>query len=159
MTEQGHEPKVYGGGTPIVRSEPSVPMARWRELGLLIEPVLDFGSGWDHHEFVRYDPFITELSDPRPLLGSWQTITCNYVLNVQPSDHLVTLIAFTIRGALRPGGRALFAIRNDLPGGWTDQGYQMVKWLDDWRALLLPAFHVEVFEQFKFIGLVCRRRR
>jgi hypothetical protein len=147
------ETKVYGGCTSYTRG--SGPWKYWRQKGLIVGKVLDFGCGKDSQNgVVGYDAFARP--DPTPLLERWDTVVCNYVLNVQPSDHLVVLLAFVIRGLLRPNGHALFALRNDLDLGRHDtpRGFQVVKPAEEWRALLRNAFEVKELTRDGFIGLL-----
>lgn len=126
--------KLYGGATSMMRG--SVPIKFWRENKYLSGEILDFGCGQETHEWAKYDAF-TE-TDISPLLKTYDTVMCNYVLNVQPSDHLIVLIAGFISKLLKPEGKALFAIRNDLEIGRheSNRGIQLIKEVSEWTQLL-----------------------
>ncbi len=143
----------FGGATAIHRG--SVPLRYWREEEYLTGSVLDFGSGHDAHEFEKYDAF----SDPdvAPLLDQWDTIMCNYVLCVQPSDHLIIQILALVRALLKPNGQALFSVRSDITESYdTSRGHQVAKTKDEWAELLREIFWVEPVEAKGFFGFVCR---
>jgi hypothetical protein len=46
--------------------------------------------------------------------GVWDTVTCVYVLNVV-SSNTGALILYHVQHLLKPGGRAYFAVRRDVP--------------------------------------------
>lgn len=151
-------PADFGASSAMTRR--SVPMAVWRERGLLEGEILDFGCGHDDHGWARYDPFTAP--DPAPLTRTWDRVVCNYVLNVQPAEHLVTLTAALVSHLLRArGGRALIAIRNDLEHGVkrTQRGIHVGRTEPEWNALLVPFLELEVVETTRFYGYVGRRRK
>lgn len=112
----------YGGATSIGRS--AAPIKHWRSLGLLNGEVLDFGCGQEGHEFAKYD--IVHHPDPAVLLRQWDTVMCNYVLNVQPIEHLITQILVMLYHLAKPGGVVLISVRNDVEkSGATNRGYQV----------------------------------
>lgn len=148
----------FGAGTAMTRR--SVPMTYWRKAGLIAGDVLDYGCGHDDNGCARWDPFSSP--DPAPLLRTWDRVLVNYVLNVQPAEHLVTMTAALVHHLTKPrGGRALFAIRNDLELGVhrSPRGIQVGRTESEWRALLVPFFELEVCDTPKFLGYVARRRK
>lgn len=154
-TTQEVEPNIYGGATAVQRS--SIPFEHWRGKGFLKGDVLDFGCGHDDYGFARYDAF--SRPDALVLLRSWDVIVCNYVLNVQPADHLVLQICALINRMLRPEGVALFAIRKDVKH--TTRGsrsVQLARTAEQWEEMLAQLFHVENIEHKSFHGFVCRPR-
>jgi len=94
--------------------------------------VLDLGCGKERHRFNKYDPFTHP--DVSPLMRRWDRVTCNYVFDVQPSDHLIVMLLLSIRGLVAPGGKALIACRNDLAEGHVSlngshqQGREFEEW-------------------------------
>ncbi|MHC4372089.1 MAG: methyltransferase domain-containing protein [Planctomycetota bacterium] len=99
--------------TAIVRKKPSAPAARLVRDGRIVGRVLDYGSGLgfdaDYYDWEAYDP------NWRPLMpsGRFDTIVCNYVLNVVESVAERESIVLDIRDRLRPGGRAFITVRTD----------------------------------------------
>lgn len=147
--------QTYGGITSLQRG--SVPIRYWRKNKLLKGAVLDFGSGHDHHEFGKYDAF--SQPDTGMLLKSWDTIMCNYVLNVQPADHLIVQVCALMARMLRPGGRVLIAARNDLKRDrHSARGHQLAKSRESWTSLLQEVFVVKDVEPSGFYGFICSRR-
>jgi len=156
--DDGIDPSAYGGATAMHRGNAAVRF--WREAGFLGGDVLDFGCGHEDHGFPRYDAF--HCPDPAPLLATYDVVMCNYVLNVQPSDHLITLIACLISRLLRDSGKALFAVRNDMDEGLHEspRGIQNVKPPAEWEALLGDFFWVEPQEGARgFYAYVCTPMR
>jgi len=146
------DPTMFGGATAMARA--SAPIKYWRAQGLLTGEVLDFGAGHDTHEFAKYDPF--HAPDVTLLFRAWDVVMCNYVLNVQPADHLVVQLAVLIRSLLVPEGKALISVRNDMEPGVhrSDRGYQMIKRAGEWEELLEPVFELEPVEAKSFLGWI-----
>lgn len=144
--------ELYGAGTDLARS--SAPLRYWQKSGLLQGvDVLDFGCGEEQHGFARYDAFTAP--DVEPLLTTYGAVMCNYVLNVQPSDHLITEIAVLIRGLLVPEGVALFAVVTDSKLSDTAAcGNRRAKSADEWQRLLEPIFLIQAAKGASFCGLV-----
>ncbi len=154
----GLQPEDFGAVSAMTRS--SVPMRYWRSKGLIRGEVLDFGCGQETTGAARWDPFT--CPDPAPLLRTWDVVLCNYVLNVQPAEHLVTMtVALVALLTKARGGRALFAIRNDLAPGIhrSSRGTQFGRTDPEWRALLAPFFELEPCTSRKFLGYIGRRRK
>lgn len=150
--ERDEAAEMFGAGTQIHRG--SAPLRYWRESGHLEGDVLDFGCGEDQHDFARYDAFLHP--DPAPLLESYDVVMCNYVLNVQPADHLITQIVVLISRLLRPGGRALFAVVSEKSMANTPAcGNREAKSRSAWREILSQVFDVESVKDAGFAGFVC----
>lgn len=142
---------IFGGATAIHRA--SVPLRYWRENEYLVGDVLDFGAGHEDHEFAKYDAFTNP--DIELLLRRWDVVMCNYVLQVQPAEHLVDQLCLVLRSLLRPGGKALIAIRNDV--GTTTKstrGTQLSKTQADWEGWLRRVFWIEPVDSKGFWGFV-----
>jgi len=106
--------------TAIRRNKASAPLSRLHGLGLLRGRILDYGCG--HGGDVRYmklhdmdvcgyDPYWS----PDLPIGSYDTITCTYVLNVVDVEEEKAVIERT-RQLLSPGGKVFFSVRRDLKG-------------------------------------------
>jgi len=149
-------PEDYGAATSLVRG--SAPLAHWKALGHLEKGrVLDFGAGQDVHEFSRYDAFYAP--DPAPLLESWDVVMSNYVLNVQPSDHLIDLILALIARLLEPKAIALVAVLSDPKlSGTAAVGGRTAKSPAEWKAILDRFFRVRKAPKASFTGFECRPR-
>ena len=144
----------FGGATQVERS--SVPMRYWADAGLMVYSTrwLDFGCGKEPSMADgRYDPFTAP--DPAPLLERWGLITCNYVLNVQPADHLVVQLAALLRALLEPDGQVLFAVLTDKAhAGKPAMGGREPKGTYEWLGLLTPFFDCQVACESPFLGIV-----
>jgi hypothetical protein len=119
--------------TAITRKVLSVPMRYLSQQGKIQGPALDYGcgKGFDADQLYMdgYDPHF------RPEMPGYcyNTITCNYVLNVVQDDEAVDILAH-IQSLLAPGGVAYITIRRDIKKeGWTSKGTYQVN-----RALNLP---------------------
>ena len=135
-------------------------MKFWAAQGLLEGDVLDFGCGQDHHTQVtaRYDPF--HHPDPAPLRRLWDVGTCNYVLNVQPADHLVVQICALLGRLVRARGRVLIAVRPEGAGSHASRkGHQLLLPLERWHELIGQVLTARTVERAKFYGFGARRRR
>lgn len=99
--------------TAIVRKKPSAPMVRLKAAGRLVGKMLDYGSGrgFDakHFGMDSYDPYYSPIMPD----GLFDTITCNYVLNVVESITERVAIMRDIRSRLNCNGRAYITVRND----------------------------------------------
>ena len=84
------------------RKSVSRPMRMLNEMGLLVGRMLDYGCGRgfdaDHFGMDSFDPYYKNVS----LVGKYDTITCNYVLNVIEGD-LVEILS-RLRSLLVDGG-------------------------------------------------------
>jgi hypothetical protein len=143
----------YGGATALSRG--SSPLRYYRNEELLQGAVLDYGCGKEEHEFEKYD-MITH-PDPEVLLIQYDTVMCNYVLNVQPSDHLIDLILVNIYHLLKPGGTALIAVVSEAAlSGTAACGNREHKTPKQWQQILAQFFNVTLL-QGSFTGYCCRR--
>lgn len=124
----------YGGSTAMHRS--SGPVKAWRKAGLITGEVLDFGCGHNEHGYHKFDSF--HHADHRQLRFYYQTILCSYVLNVQPSDHLIMEILALLYKSVTNDGKVLIAVRSDLSVGrhQSRRGFQIVKEPDEWEDML-----------------------
>ena len=117
--------------TAITRKTLSAPMRYLSESGKIKGRALDYGCGKgydaDHLDMDGWDP---HYRIRRPL-GQYDTVTCNYVLNVVSNDMAVVIMA-DIEQYLAPGGVAYITIRRDIKKeGWTKKGtYQVNRVLD-----------------------------
>lgn len=106
--------------TAIARQIPSRPARVIVERGLLkpTDEVLNFGCGRAVVDTVlfaehcanaqAYDPHYAPLASP--LLWHWDVVYCGFVLNVLRENDRAEVIE-TVRGLLKRGGRAYFAVR------------------------------------------------
>ena len=100
------------------RTKPSLPTKVLLERNLIVGRVLDFGCGLGTDlEFLKnknidvtgFDPYYK----PEVPTGKFDTIICNYVLNVLlPEEQSHVLMA--ISELLKKGGKAYFAVRRDI---------------------------------------------
>ena len=110
-------PKKLGAPqrTAIKRTAISAPTRELQNRGLLVGRVLDYGCGYgeDAREFgfEVYDPYFF----PRIPEGKFDTIICNYVLNVVPKE-VQNWIVRDIERRLNPNGFAYLTVRRDLNG-------------------------------------------
>lgn len=104
--------------TAIVRKKMSFPSNLLKERGLLNGCVLDFGCGHgkDTEELRTLGYDVTPYDNyyvPAYPEGRFDTIICNYVLNVlEPYEQADVLMR--VSELLRPGGVAYYAVRRDL---------------------------------------------
>jgi len=148
----------FGGATSMART--GAPIRYWQERGLLARDTdaLDYGSGQEGHDWVKYD--IVHHPDPRVLLRTYAVVMCNFVLNVQPVEHLITQIVVTLWHCTAPGGRLLIAVRNDVAAsGETGRGFQVSKTPDQWRAAVAAVVgdDVEMVSRSSFTGFIYTR--
>ena len=99
--------------TAMRRRAISVPVRYLRLKELLVGRVLDYGCGRgfdaDALKIERYDPHYA----PKMPGGKFDTIVCNYVLNVVRPEQVDEIVK-DIRGRLRSGGVAYFNVRRDI---------------------------------------------
>jgi len=97
--------------TAISRKKLSTPARFLHETGKLNGDCLDFGCGkgfdCDHLNIQGYDPHYRDNN-----LTAYDTIMCNYVLNVCYEDEQKNIIE-KIKGLLKPTGTAYLTVRND----------------------------------------------
>jgi|TARA_Y100000310_G_C20704273_1_gene833450 hypothetical protein len=152
--EAEHSDPSYGGATSMSRG--SAPLKVWRAKKLLKGKVLDFGCGQDVHEFTRYDAFT--CPDVSVLRKSYDTVMCNYVVNVQPSDHLITEIVCLLSKLIKPGGTVLIAAVNSRDLDYTDAaGGLELRSADRLAELIEPFFDdIDLIEKTKCYAFVCK---
>ena len=112
--------------TAIARTKLSAPCRYLKEKGLLIGSLLDYGCGRgvcaDILGATKYDMFY--FPDITFMAKQYDTIYCNFVLNVvnDPIDreHILEYI----RTVLKEGGKAYITVRRDMKRlkGWTSKG-------------------------------------
>ena len=124
--------------TAIARKTPSAPSKRIMETGLDVGRVLDYGCGKGcdarTYNWEMFDPHFM----PDMPAGKFDTIVCNYVLNVIDSEAERTRVLADIRSRLHKGGCAYITVRNDSKSlnGFTSRG--------TWQGLIvlfLPVVH------------------
>jgi len=126
--------------TAISRSKPAKPMRILFEQNRLTGKMLDFGCGKgkdaDFFKMDKYDPFYF----PETLENSYDTITCQYVLNVLPIEQEKEVL-LRIKYLLNEKGMAYITVRRDLTkeGLTSKKTYQRNVFLD------LPIFYEEKF--------------
>jgi hypothetical protein len=111
--------------TAIKRNKPSSPMQYLSNKGLLVGNKLDYGCGQgfdaDHYNMSKFDPYYAKTMPE----GQFDTITCNYVLNVIQNDETIISVINTIKSKLSDNGIAYITVRNDIKrDGPTIKGYQ-----------------------------------
>ena len=94
----------------MARHNPGIAMVFLYKEGLLVGDMLDFGSGRgydaEYYGMDKYDPNWTEGYPQK----KYDTITCNYVLNVVSEDEQ-NIIIEQIKGLLKKGGKAYITVR------------------------------------------------
>jgi len=122
--------------TAITRKTISVPMRNLHNTGKLVHPYLDYGcgKGFDAIEFGmdRFDPHFTDGRVVTTNGRAWaieqcqsyyETITCNYVLNVIESEAERRRVLKEINSMLMDGGIAYITVRRDIKKeGYTSKG-------------------------------------
>lgn len=103
------------------RKYPSYPTKQLFSMGKIQGKVLDFGCGLgidvaflrqNGFEIIGYDPHYA----PEIPKGEFDTIICNYVLNVLlPEEQVQVLMA--VAELLKPTGKAFFTVRRDIQRG------------------------------------------
>jgi 2-polyprenyl-3-methyl-5-hydroxy-6-metoxy-1,4-benzoquinol methylase len=126
--------------TAISRSKPAKPMRILFEQNRLTGKMLDFGCGKgkdaDFFKMAKYDPFYF----PETLENSYDTITCQYVLNVLPIEQEKEVL-LRIKYLLKEKGMAYITVRRDL----TKEGLTRKKTYQRNVFLDLPIFYEEKF--------------
>lgn len=105
------------------RVSPSKPMQILNDKKLLIGRMLDYGCGrgFDakHFEMESYDIYY----NPTMPTGKFNTITCNYVLNVIDNNETIKEILSKLKGLLKKDGTCYITVRRDvLVDGFTSKG-------------------------------------
>ena len=103
--------------TAIKRVKPSKPMKILEKKGLLSGGLvgLDYGCGQgfdaQHYGLDKFDPHWFNF---KPILNSYDFITCNYVLNVIADETERQAVLANIKSLLTPEGVAYISVRRDL---------------------------------------------
>lgn len=99
--------------TAIVRKKPSNPASFLHENGLLVGECLDYGCGRgfdrDFYSMDGYDP----LWFPHFPSKKYDTIMCNFVLNVVSVEEQEDIIGI-VKTLLKENGKAYFTVRRDI---------------------------------------------
>jgi 2-polyprenyl-3-methyl-5-hydroxy-6-metoxy-1,4-benzoquinol methylase len=112
--------------TAISRKSPSAPMKYLSKMGLLKGKMLDYGCGRgfdaDFFGMEKYDPHFFRCDDFSPC--EFDTITCNYVLNVIENPNERKRIIDEMLHWLKPDGNLYIAVRADKKAlnGYTSKG-------------------------------------
>lgn len=136
--------------TAIKRNKLSAPMKKLFKDGWIIGRTLDYGCGrGDDSYFLnmkRYDPHYFPVSP----VGQFDTITCNYVLNVIESPRERGEVLRHINDLLAPNGCALITVRNDIDklNGYTKIG--------TWQGKIELSLPV-VYRNAKFVTYLMRK--
>ncbi len=149
------DPQAYGGATAMART--AAPIRLWSKRKLLVEPVLDLGSGREQHRWAKYDPF--HAPDVENLRRTWRTVMCNYVLNVQPAVHLIVELLALMFHLVEEEGTVLIAVRSDVQEtGRTSRGFQRRMAQEEWGKLLAQLFTQEcIHDADGFYAFKCQR--
>lgn len=125
---------VRGAGTAISRKNLSAPVRWLKSKDLIKGRVLDYGSGRgfdaDELDADRYDPYW----HPTKPKGKFDTIICNYVLNVVDEAAQESILR-ELKSYLRKGGKAYITVRRDMKGNKASK----IDWdVQRWVVLDLP---------------------
>jgi len=100
--------------TAITRKKPSAPMQMLAGSYQLSGRILDYGCGKgfdaDHFGIERFDPHFFPVMPE----GLFDTIVCNYVLNVIESPETRAVVLRDIVSKLTDNGMAYITVRNDV---------------------------------------------
>lgn len=123
--------KVYSYNTAIKRSKPSAPLKYLLGKDLIYGNILDYGCGRGlDSEYLKglnysvdsYDPHWNPNGISRE---SYDSIFCNYVLNVLETDSEILSVVQKATSFLSDNGKAYFAVRRDIKkDGFTRRGFQ-----------------------------------
>jgi len=121
---------VRGAGTAMGRKGMSAPASWLKKQDLLKGRILDYGSGRgfdaDAIGADRYDPYWHPVK-PK---GKFDTIMCNYVLNVVDEQTQAEIIR-DIRSLLKKGGSAYISVRRDMKGKEADTvNWNVQRWVE-----------------------------
>lgn len=128
--------ELAGYKTAIERPDGSQPTQFLREKKLLIGDILDYGCGKEQHQdIIGFDPYYQPHYTT--LEHVYDTIICNYVLNVIPLKHNRYELVRTVMSLLNYGGKAYFSVYGkDSVDTRTDKGYQSGYSKSDWYEFL-----------------------
>jgi hypothetical protein len=123
--------------TAIARKKPSAPSLRLDWKNRIVGRTLDYGSGRGFDAYTYgWECFDPHYSPDMPV-GRFDTIVCNYVLNVIESKEERDRVVADIRSRLVEGGCAYISVRNDRKNlnGYTSIG--------TWQGLVVLDLPVE----------------
>jgi hypothetical protein len=110
--------------TAVYRKKPSRAMVFLNSKKLLVGDKLDFGSGRGFdakfYGMDEYDPQWRSYDLPN---RSYDTITCNWVLNVV-SEEEQYIILKQIKSLLKPTGKAYIIVRRDIKEEYNVKDYK-----------------------------------
>lgn len=111
--------------TAIKRTAISAPTRYLQQKGLIVGRILDYGCGYGFDtDELKKQGFDIEGYDyywrPDYPNGSFDTIICNYVLNVL-EPYAQAEVLMNVASLLKPKGNAYFAVRRDL----TEEGFRL----------------------------------
>ena len=140
------------------RVRPSFPIMQLLKQNCIIGRVLDFGSGLGidfeflktkNIEITAYDPHYA----PEYPQGKFDTIICNYVLNVLLPEEQ-THILMEVSALLKPQGKAYFAVRRDIKkNAFLFNGTYQCNVILPYKSWL-KAEHCEIYEYQHYNQLV-----
>ena len=106
--------------TAINRARPSLPSRFLYKSNLIIGRTLDYGCGHgkdaEHYGWEKYDPYYFPILP----IGKFDTIVCNYVLNVIKKENESGVISRII-GLLKKSGTAYITVRRDIKTDYVSQ--------------------------------------
>ena len=130
MSQKKNPNNIYSYNTAIKRRSLSAPVRYLRDKGLLSGYILDYGCGRGYDSGCLSDEgYKVDSFDPywRPdgiMARSYDTIICNYVLNVFRAEDEEAVLS-KINNLLSDDGAAYIAVRRDLKKeGETTRGFQ-----------------------------------
>lgn len=122
MQHNGHK-------TAIARKTLSTPVRFLLGAQLLMGRILDYGCGRGSDVALLFasNLFVTPFDPhyfPKSHFGQYETIMCNFVLNVIPDEDERAFVLLRIQHLLAEGGTAYISVRNDKRSlkGWTTKG-------------------------------------
>jgi ATP adenylyltransferase len=139
--------------TAVSRKRPSTAMRFLDAKGLLVGDVLDFGCGRgfdvDHYGIDGYDP---NWRSPELPKKKYDTITCNWVLNVVSPEEQVIILE-QINGLLKPDGIAYITVRRDIKEDYHVKDYtQRVVKLDLKTLVKRDSYEMYIMRKCSSIG-------
>ncbi len=123
--------------TAITRKTLSLPTAWLLEQGRITGEALDYGCGRGYDaDFLGMDKYDPHYAPEMPT-AQYDTVICNYVLNVIPEELDRIDVVNRIRHYLKPGGVAYISVRNDsFTEGYTSKGTWQGKVSVPWGTLI-----------------------